>query len=411
MIKYKKFTLLLVVGISCGPPEPKRTSHRKKALPAPTVESHAEVENNSDATSNSNNNKNPDGVGPSTTDPLENENPENTGNTIPVSADDAKNFNYACEEIGKGVDEGFFSMEVFKDQLYIGGFGYKKKPSLFRYPTWEVVSPGLVTSESVCDMREFKGYLYANTEQDGYVYRSADGTTWQKVFDDEGGIGCVLREYQDKLYATITAGGTRKGGKIYRSGDGLNWEVVYNTYGKASEDMIKDLIEYKGVFYAFYFDGASGKSGYLKSTDGKNWQRKELGYVRLFKALIWNDQLYASMSPYPDSPNNNKPGLWKMEGDSFVEQGNLPEFKHFGDIVMYDQAIFGAASKKWKSFEGGGSLVMSVDEGKTWQKACEFKETEAWNVVVYKNELFVSTKQTGGGGKVYKVKKTHKVDN
>ena len=74
---------------------------------------------------------------------------------------------------------------------------------LFRFAPWEHVSPGLTgVSESVCAMREFGGYLYANTESSGDIFRSADGDSVAGVWRYSGSGDPVLVHQASKHYVT-----------------------------------------------------------------------------------------------------------------------------------------------------------------------------------------------------------------
>ena len=103
---------------------------------------------------------------------------------------------YQCAAVGSSQGDGFFSLETFGSKVYAGQFGYGLESSsmLYRYPQFEHVTPGLTgISESVCAMLEHDGYLYANTESSGDIFRSSDGSTWQKVRNGlSGTIGCGL---------------------------------------------------------------------------------------------------------------------------------------------------------------------------------------------------------------------------
>ncbi len=309
---------------------------------------------------------------------------------------------YSCTPIGTGLDDGFFSLESFKGKLYAGGFGYRKRKAMYRYPAWEVVNPGLTVTESVCDLREFKGYLYANTESDGEIYRTADGDNWQKVFSDRGQIGCVLREHHDYLYATMHSSAFSSNGKIYRSTDGIEWQKVYDS--GTSDDYMKEIIVFNDVIFAFYIDKTTGTGGYFTSVDGLNWIRHELGQLRLFKALIWNNELWASASA--EYTLSGKSGIWKYDGQSFQNVAEISGYSHIGELLDYKSVLFATATREWKGNQGGAALLASPDKGITWEQICSFPETESWNLTEFEDELYITTKQhnaNGTAGRVYKL--------
>jgi len=314
---------------------------------------------------------------------------------------------YSCSPVGNGLDDGFFSLEVFKGKLYAGGFGYNKKPSLFSYPSWQVVKPGLVITESVCDMREFKGYLYANTELDGKIYRSSNGNNWQQVFKD-GSIGCVLREYKGYLYATIHKGVLAKGGKIYRTANGTNWEKVFDS-GTVNDHRMKELIVFNDVLYALSINNSNKVGGYFTTTNGTNWTWHPVGNVRLFKGMVLpaTSQITPKglwMTSTAANSNGGPSGLWVLQNDhKLVHIKDFPGNTHLGELIMFNNHIFFTATKQWKGKQGGASLWMSGKDATQWTQVCTFRETEAWNLAIYNKQLYITTKQDGGKGALGKV--------
>jgi hypothetical protein len=309
---------------------------------------------------------------------------------------------YSCTPIGTGLDDGFFSLESFQGKLYAGGFGYQKKQAIYRYPEWEVVHPGLVVTESVCDLREFKGHLYANTESDGEIYRSVDGENWQNVFSGHGQIGCVLREHDGYLYATMHSSAFSSNGKIYRSADGIEWQNVYDS--GTSDDYMKEIIAFNDLLFAFYINKTTGIGGYFTSADGTHWIRHELGQLRLFKALIWNNELWASASA--EYTLSGTSGIWKYNGKTFRNVAEISGYSHIGELLNYQTILFATATREWKGEQGGAALLASHDRGLTWEEICNFRETESWNLAAFEGELYITTKQhnaNGTSGSVYKL--------
>jgi hypothetical protein len=309
---------------------------------------------------------------------------------------------YSCTPIGTGLDDGFFSLESYNGKLYAGGFGYRNKKAIYRYPAWEIVHPGFTVTESVCDLREFKGHLYANTESDGEIYRTADGENWQKVFSDHGQIGCVLRVHNGYLYATVHSSAFSSNGKIYRSPDGIQWQQVYDS--GPHDDYMKEIIVFNDILFAFYINKTTGIGGYFTSVDGMSWIRHELGQLRLFKALIWNNEFWASSSA--EYTLSGKSGIWKYDGQTFQNVAEINGYSHIGELLNYKTVLFATATREWKGHQGGAALLASPDKGITWQKICSFPETESWNLAEFEDELYITTKQhnaNGTSGSVYKL--------
>ena len=74
---------------------------------------------------------------------------------------------YSCTtQIGASTGHGFFALQAFKGHLYAGqyGLGMHAESMLYRYPEWELTSPGLTgIGESVCALREFEASRGAGT--------------------------------------------------------------------------------------------------------------------------------------------------------------------------------------------------------------------------------------------------------
>jgi len=104
------------------------------------------------------------------------------GGNVDAGAPDGGTYVYSCSPVGDSFSDGFFTLATFNNQVYAGqfGYGYESQSMVFRYPAWEHVSPGLTgIGESVCAMREFGGYLYANsTAATSSARRTARPGSW-----------------------------------------------------------------------------------------------------------------------------------------------------------------------------------------------------------------------------------------
>ncbi len=325
---------------------------------------------------------------------------------LPEDKDDYKNVNLVPGEIGVGYEctpvfnsgntDGFFSLVSFKNILLGGAFGYNHQSESMLFGLDGRVNPGIKgISESVCVMREFNDYLYANTEAHGKVYRSLDGKNWSVVLTGPENIGCGMTVFNNQIYTTFAEPikGSRTG-YIYRSSDGVNWEKV-----KQSNLYLRDIVGFNGSIYAFGVDDYN-RSQIMSSTDGSFWKTSSFG-DRLFRGFVSGGDLWVgAASMYSDS---GKSGIYKLENNSFKNMFSSSEYKHITYIKEWQGNLFAGTTKGFKENAGPTDLLYSSDNGTTWDKACSIPETSIWDLEVHDGNLYISTMDYGKGGNVYKV--------
>ncbi|OFZ48734.1 MAG: hypothetical protein A2381_05285 [Bdellovibrionales bacterium RIFOXYB1_FULL_37_110] len=299
--------------------------------------------------------------------------------------------------IGSSFEDGFFALEEFNGKLYAGAFGYAKKNKVFVYPPHQAASPGFTTGESICAMMEFNGYLYANTENNGEIWRSNDGKNWQKVYTGGQHVGCALAVHGEYIYAT-SAHYENPSGYIYRTKNGTSWEKVYDSDGEV--EYIREIVSFNGKLYAFYVT-EQGNTYMLSSASGNksSWQLTKTP-ARMFRTRVIGNSLYIGTST--DYSPNTGCGIWKFDGSNFRLLQSISGCSHVSNILKYKNAVVAITTKKWKGTGGGATVMVSCGEDDDWEKIYTFKETESWGLKEYNNSLFVGTKQNGGGGKIYK---------
>lgn len=306
---------------------------------------------------------------------------------------------YTCTAVGDSDSDGFFALRSFNGALYAGQFGYghENQSMLYRYPPWGLVQPGLLQiSESVCAMREHGGWLYANTESSGDIFRSPDGVVWERVFDgDSGSIGCGLEVFGGQLYAVNYHVPSKSQGKILRSPDGTTWETVW-TGGQASA-YVREIASNGGTLYAFYVDEANGQGHMLTSSNGTQWTDTTTP-ARFFRGYSWQGSLWMSST---EKYSNGVAGVWRLDGDQpqLIYQSSK---RYVTELVAWDGALFAATGDGWKEDQGTASLLLTRD-GLQWETVCDFPELSAWSVAVHDGSLYVGTWRYGHGGKVYQV--------
>ncbi len=323
------------------------------------------------------------------------------GGNVDAGAPDGGTYVYSCSPVGDSFSDGFFTLATFNNQVYAGqfGYGYESQSMVFRYPAWEHVSPGLTgIGESVCAMREFGGYLYANTEHSGDIFRSADGATWELVYNGDGGsIGCGLAELNGQLYAVNYNYATSTHGRVLRQ-DGASWTTVYDS--GAQPLYLREIVAYNGVLYAF---GVMNQQGQMvTSTDGINWTLQTVAN-RYFRAHVWGGYLWLGSSDFYAA---GETAVWRFDGVSFLRTHPVGGQSHVADLQDVDGNLFASTSNGWKTESGPSYLLMSPDGLQDWQTVCTFSETAAWSMTVLGTELYVGTWEFGQGGHVYRVTRT-----
>ncbi|MCB0386541.1 MAG: hypothetical protein KDD43_14205, partial [Bdellovibrionales bacterium] len=236
----------------------------------------------------------------------------------------------SVQVVGIGPEDGFFSLKEFKGKLVAGGFGYQGKNKIMTFPPWREQSPGIRVRESVCALEDFNGYLYANTESDGQIYRSSDGAQWTKVFDGPNPVGCGLAVFNGYIYA-LNSHYERPSGQIYRSKDGLNWEKVYD--GGSRTLYIREIRTYNNKLYAFGVYRDTNDGGMFTSTDGKNWTWKSYK-TRFFRSHVYNGFLWLASSA--DYSAGNESAIWKFDGTNLSKVYATRNMSHISNIIDYN---------------------------------------------------------------------------
>ena len=326
-----------------------------------------------------------------------------------TDTDDTEGFvphTYECVPVGDSYNDGFFALREFKDQLYAGVFGYgdEDKSMVYRFAPWELTSPGLLgVGESICALLEWEGYLYANTENSGFIARTADGLNWETVYDGtSGAIGCGLAASGDALYAVSYNYGTHQDAKILRTTNGADWDVVWS--GGQNSWYIREITFHDGAVHAFYIEEDSNNGFRLTSTNGLDWETHPTP-SRFFRATSWKKDLWIGST---NSRSNGVSGVWRVPAGGDL---NAPELVHAGEksyvteLAAWDGRLWAATADGWKDDNGTSTLIaMSDPSGDNWETICEFPEVSAWAVAPAGDNLYVGTWQYGKGGKVYEVR-------
>ena len=308
-------------------------------------------------------------------------------------------WHYECRPIGSGYSDGFFTLVSFKGKLYAGQFGYghESQSMLYSYPPWELVSPGLTgISESICAMQELDGQLFANTESSGDIFRSSDGSNWEREYDGENGsIGCGLAVFNGDIYGINYRNSQDDHGRIMRR-DGGAWTTVYDS---GSESMyIREIVAYDGKLYGFAVLVGPNQGRMLVSSDGATWDVQSVPN-RYFRGHVWNGYLWVGSTNFTST---GEVAVWRFDGSEFVKMHDGTR-RYISDLQDHHGRLFAATSNGWKEESGPSDLLMSPDGESDWRQICEFSETAVWNMAVLGDTLYLGTWHFGVGGSVYEV--------
>ncbi len=320
------------------------------------------------------------------------------GNDVDADAPDPT-LEWTCTPVGTGYSDGFFTLAGYQGRLYAGQFGYghEARSMMFTYPPWALSEPGLTgISESVCAMLEHDGYLYANTESSGDIFRTRGNDAWERVHDGEdGSIGCGLAALDGTLYALNYRNSRRDRGRILRQ-EGESWRIVYDSGDEAL--YLREIVSFQGTLYAFAANEDTRRGRMLTSTNGLDWTATEVPN-RYFRGHVWNGALWLGST---SSTSDGEVAVWRFDGDTF-ERTHAGTRRYFTDLQDHDGALFAATSNGWKDDSGPSYLWRSSDGRTGWEKICEFTETAAWSLAQVEGVLYVGTWEFGGRGSVYRV--------
>lgn len=306
---------------------------------------------------------------------------------------------YTCKKVidNKGTD-GFFSLLSYDDKLYAGAFGYGQEGSSMLFGLKNNrITPGITgISESVCVMREFNGYIYANTEASGKIYRSQNGKNWEMVYSAPAGkgVGCALAVKDGYIYAGAADFINHKS-IVIRSSNGKNWNKVNN-----NNLYLRELVTYNDTIYGFGVNGAS-KPKMIFSTDGENWETQDTD-VRFLRGNVLNGTLWLGAATVLGGSGES--GVWKFDGEEFSKVYN---YGKPGTYVSYVESwkgnLFAGVSQGWKDANGPTALLYSSNGGENWKTACTIPDAAIWDVEVHDDRLFVAGWDYVNGGSVYEV--------
>jgi hypothetical protein len=299
-------------------------------------------------------------------------------------------------------------------QVVAGGMGGKNNSSISTLAASD--DPAVV----------FKGRLYvgaANLQEGGEIWRTADGLEWERVaqkgLERAGNVSllpCLV--FQDHLYVVgWSPEPDLEGIEVYRTSDGTTWEkVVTAGFGLGGErNVLGALCEYKGELYLttntwdpriLHPDQPSERvapKGFqlYKSADGKQWtQIGEDGFgadssIMAYMAVFGED---AYLGVY-DYRNGNQ--LWRSSDGANWElmfQAPIPSwFDEGGGPIDFQGHIFWSDNDLKRGFELWRTDVVVVAEATTTTTATALTPATTGGTAVTSSGGSTTTGTAGGG--------------
>ena len=212
----------------------------------------------------------------------------------------------------------------------------------------------------------WNGARFVAVNNDGYIWHSRDGISWEGVLIPEG-IGSW------GLFA-VAWNGTRfvaVGDGIVHSADGISWEVALE--GALTDGQLFDSVASNGSrFVAVRWDGYQGSRIWWYSADGITW--RESSFTR-----SWLSGLASN-------------------GTRFVATGRYGEIWHSVDGVNWSRAIGGPSIGIGVLAWGGGIFVATEfrggylwhsADGITWRRAANKPHQEGFSGMMWNGERFI----------------------
>ena len=318
--------------------------------------------------------------------------PADTSDPGPLPTD-----GFRCESVSGDVPDGVFSLMSFGGHLYAGAFGYGREAEsmLYAYPDWRRVEPGLRgIGESVCALLPFGDYLYANTENDGDIFRSRDGANWERVYDGpDGVIGCSLAEFRGQLYAVHYNYDTSSRGQVLRM-VGDTFEVVFDS--GVSALYLRELAVVGDELFAFGVQ--EGRGQMLRTSDGRSFAQAATAH-RFFRADTIGGRLFVGSAAFFADGDT---AIFTFDGARFDRVQDVPS-THVTGFAEQGGYIFASTSSGWKDETGPTRLLVSGDGGESFVTACTLPETALWDVEVHDGVVYTASWDYRNRGRLYRV--------
>ncbi|MBI3951732.1 MAG: hypothetical protein HY314_14885 [Acidobacteria bacterium] len=260
---------------------------------------------------------------------------------------------------------------------------------------------------------EFKGYLYAmtaNGADGGEIHRSVTGEpgTWEEVVDRAFlAFGNTrhrpfrsLRVWNDRLYV-----GTGFVAQIWRSEDGTRWEkVADNGFGKGKRNLsVRSLELFRNCLYAGAGTEFIGSAGVYRSCNGDAWKPVVSdGFGRpwsnnhVYALKVFNDQLYAGTFNALQGA-----AVYRSHDGQSWEPVAQRGFGHRGNVYVYEFRAYQptpSAPAKLVAITGGNPAGGEawIYDGTIWSPFAlngfgKRRNSDIWTASQFESDFYVGT--------------------
>lgn len=331
---------------------------------------------------------------------------------------------------GQSENHWIGALGVFKKQLYAGVNSYgggEGDAQIWRLEksSWTpVVTDGFGDGAMwVLSLTEYKNYLYATT-QNGQVWRSPDGLTWQAVvldgFGSEGTDFMLLPGTMNGNLCVSTANQTF-GAELWCSatGEAGTWvrEVALIELSDPYGFQINDLVEFNGTAYIStnnWIDEAWPGAQIFRNTGIDDWvQVNDDGFgnpenTGVHSLAVFNGYLYAATQRARGTSSSRVYRCKLCDGTDWLEvtptglpatSTQMTALQIVGKILY---AVFGD--------EQVGVSVWSTTDGLVWKQVVSYGFSDPGNIFVWSHDavtefnksLYIGTNNSVNGAQIWK---------
>jgi hypothetical protein len=320
--------------------------------------------------------------------------------------------------LGDPLNQQIATLEVFGDYIY-AGVCHTTLPAnthttqIWRSRNgvnWEKVDERTLNGPG--DMVTFNGRLYAGS-WDGYVWSSADGTTWTEDitngFDGTGQGIARFMVYGGKLYASTWNGTT--GTEVWRTSNGTDWEIFIDE-GLSNNPQNSAAITSE-IFNGYLYMGVVNES----LTGGQLWRTNGITTTAIITDGfgITQNQAISSLAMfnhilYAGTYNTQGVQVWKSQNGSDwqkINSGfNNPNTAGENGLEVFRNRLYLTVENDSQGFE-----VWRTLDGSNWTVIGSFglgyssNHSSYWDngIVVYKEKLYISTINWQLGGQIWQL--------
>jgi photosystem II stability/assembly factor-like uncharacterized protein len=277
------------------------------------------------------------------------------------------------------------ALEVFNGQIYAAVSNWSSGCRIWRSPdgiTWTPASEyGMsavfgASNAAILDLVVFDGKLYASVgwgANEGQIWRSPDGTTWEKVTGNELATPIRTVLVMSVFNNALSAAAHGDGAEIWRSPTGAlgSWvRVKQGGFGDPDNRAVNGLAEFNGKLYATAMNDVDGITVWC-SSDGTNWvQANSAGFgdsqnTDAGGTAVLGGYLYVGVK-------NTAAGgqVWRFNGTQWEQVvangfGDMNNVNIEGLFTLNDQLIGVTTNDQglqvWRSFDGSSWSPLNVN--------------------------------------------------